>query len=104
MGLFKSIRRVAGTVLAAGHQVTAPIARLAPKALGIKSAGGRSLVDVTQKTMLAAGAAAVVGGAAKSILPSGPTGSAAVTPFTPGMVNATQEAFQERLIQHVLKG
>jgi hypothetical protein len=107
MGLFKSIvqtiRKPVAAVLG-GHAMTGAIARLAPKVLGLKSSGAQNIVAKTQKVMLAAGSAALAGGQLKSILPSGPSGTAAVTPRTPAPVNNVQEAVQERFIRHILKG
>lgn len=107
MGLFKKIVKAVRkpvAALTAGHLMTAGIARVAPKVLGLKSTSAKNIVNVTQKTMLAAGAAGLAGGPLKSIVGTGPSGTATVTPRTPEPVNNYQEAIQERLIQHVLKG
>jgi hypothetical protein len=102
----KIIRKVGGPLIAATSSgiTGGAIARLKPGLIGIKSASAKKIVATSQNVLIAAGASALAGGKLKSILPSGPTGTAAVTPLTPPPVNNVQEAVQERFIQHILKG
>ena len=97
MGLFKGVRRVVrsvgrvgkrgvqlgGALLAAtSNGVTGgAIARLRPKTLGIKSATARSLVRVSQDTMLAVGAAKLGGSKLPTLsAPTQPVKPAAAAP------------------------
>jgi hypothetical protein len=56
----KPVRKVSAA-LVGGHLATMAIARVAPKAVGVKSAAALRIVNVTQAAMGAVGAAAVVG-------------------------------------------
>ena len=56
----KPVRKVSAAVVG-GHLATMAIARVAPKAIGIKSVAAKRIVNVTQAAMGAVGAAAVVG-------------------------------------------
>jgi len=62
VGLFKSIRKIARKVAApllGGHLATGLIARVAPRAVGLKSAKALATVKTVQAGMLAIGATAV---------------------------------------------